>query len=69
MKLSEEVEKCTLPCQKNVYRINGRIELICNKNEIIGDKVIGVDWRNPNERFLIEVKQIESLLDVVWNGK
>jgi nicotinate phosphoribosyltransferase len=70
MKLSEEVEKTTLPSTKSVWRVwvNGAVvDIITTQKERIqvGVEVRGVNIRKPNERYSITPTRVEELLELV----
>ena len=78
IKLSEEIEKVTLPCRKNVFRLWND-----NSESPVGDVIQGCDepapevgvqllFRHPfieSVRSSIVPTKVESLINLVWDGE
>lgn len=78
LKLSEDKEKMTLPCRKQVFRIWEKdhpfaiADVISLENQVIkeGEMVKLVDLQNIDNRYQIEIVRVVKLLSTVWeNGK
>lgn len=75
MKLSEEVEKTTLPCQKNVFRLYFNsterpiVDIITLRNQEIvpNEEIRGIDPKNQNKRYTLKPARVENLLKMLWD--
>ena len=74
MKLSEEVEKTTLPCVKKVWRLwiqGTSIDVISTYQEKVSEneELRAVNLKKPNERYILKPSKVEELLiPVFMNG-
>ncbi len=78
IKLSEELEKITLPCRKNVFRLwcesseSPVVDIIQGCDEPAPEVGIELHYRHPfieNNRSNITPTKVESLIKLVWDGE
>ena len=76
IKLSQDIEKVSLPGQKVAYRLYGKdlkmiLDVICNSTEkapCVGEKFLCLHPTDERKRCVVIPSQVDSLIVPCWDG-